>query len=638
MHYNVDFLISAAFILAIVLFHFACRRRTDDLNTHAFGILAALSAMDVVFEIISTWYIVFCAGSYSFGAVASTTIFYLFQAMLPFALVYYVFTLHENRITPSLRVILMGMPTMILCGIILTNPITGMLFYFDAVGYQRGPWYMIMYYSAMAHFSVAMLFVVLWRKTMDRNRIKALFEILLLVTAGVAVQTANQSILTTGFGTSLGVLALFITINNPHINIDSLTGLHDKQYLIRRLDELIANDRSFHVITVDVYQLEQINKISGVQGGDELLRTVTAKLKGLCGRVYRMTGKRFLLLTFTLEEYDRLAGDLKRLFEHNASSGDARAVIASPAVLSGIVNAERLGSGSLVLDYAEYLESLSPKSGVTELVQDDRKTMLSFNRSKKIEQFLYEAIEQDLFEVYYQPVYSIKEKGYITLEALSRLNHPEFGWIPPDVFIQLAEKNRLINQVTELQFRRVCRFIKENEPVLSAQIRNVKFNLSPLDLLNSDHGRRFVQVMDEYGLPHDSIQFEITETMATEYTANLYKMIEEFRKQGIHLCLDDFGSGYANLNTVMRLPFSVIKLDRSLLHNICSDARSATFYHSIVVTLQNIGYYIVAEGVETRDEFELLSGWGVDMIQGYFFSRPLPPSELLQTLREQAAK
>ena len=130
-------------------------------------------------------------------------------------------------------------------------------------------------------------------------------------------------------------------------------------------------------------------------------------------------------------------------------------------------------------------------------------------------------------------------------------------------------------------------------------------------------------------------QFEITETVATEYSESFSKAIEEFTKAGIGLCLDDFGSGYANLNTVMRLPFSVIKVDRSLLFDICRDEKRAIFYESVVETFHKMNYHIVSEGVETQEEMEQISSWGVDMIQGYYFSRPLPEKELLALLKKQ---
>ena len=193
----------------------------------------------------------------------------------------------------------------------------------------------------------------------------------------------------------------------------------------------------------------------------------------------------------------------------------------------------------------------------------------------------------------------------------------------------------LTNPFTEIQLRRVCRFLCEN-PALRASIANVKINLSPLDLIQSESGSHLVRILGEYGLPCSCFQFEITETVATEYSASLTRVAESLQAAGIGLCLDDFGSGYANLNTVMQLPFSVIKLDRSLLFHICTDKNAALFYQSIVSAFCRLGYRIVAEGVETQEEMELLRSWNVDMIQGYYFSRPLPPDDLLRLLTGSA--
>ena len=151
--------------------------------------------------------------------------------------------------------------------------------------------------------------------------------------------------------------------------------------------------------------------------------------------------------------------------------------------------------------------------------------------------------------------------------------------------------------------------------------------------MRNDCSGHFIRIMDKYGIPHEWIQFEITETVATEYNASLGIIVEEFLNAGIRLCLDDFGSGYANLNTVMKLPFSTIKLDRSLLYEICHDNTRAMFYQSIVETFHKMNYHIVSEGVETKEEVELISRWGVDMIQGYYFSKPLPETELLRIMQ-----
>ena len=561
MTYNIDFLIAAMVILLLVLWYFLGQKRAEDLNNQVFLFFAIIGILDVVAELASNYYISFPNSNCEIAAMLATTIFYLLQALLPFTVICYIQTLHDNKIISAKKMFLSGVPTFILMGMILTNPFTEKLFYFDIpAGYMKGPWYMLMYYSALCHMAAALILIVIWRKKLGYQKVKSLLEILLISGAGVVIQLLYHPLLTTGFGMSLGILALFITINNPHANIDTLTG--------------------------------------------------------------------------SLEEYEYYLTQLKRMFDGNSKLNVNNKIITMPVIISGIMNAQKLGDSGLILEYAEYLEALSAKNGLTEVIQDDYQTMNGFLYNKRVEQYLHKAITEDLFEIYYQPVYSTRKKCFITLEALSRLQHPELGWIAPDVFIQIAEKNHMIEQITDLQFSRVCRFLGENR-YLMRHLLNVKVNLSSLDLMRNDCSRHFIQIMDAYKIPHNWIQFEITETVATECNAGLRRVAEEFTAAGIGFCLDDFGSGYANLNTVMRLPFSVIKVDRSLLFDICRDEKRAIFYESVVETFHKMNYHIVSEGVETQEEMEQISSWGVEMIQGYYFSKPLPEKELLELLKKQ---
>ena len=561
MTYNIDFLIAAMVILLLVLWYFLGQKRAEDLNNQVFLFFAVIGILDVVAELASNYYISFPNSNCEIAAMLATTIFYLLQALLPFTVICYIQTLHDNKIISAKKMFLSGVPTFILMGMILTNPFTEKLFYFDIpAGYMKGPWYMLMYYSALCHMAAALILIVIWRKKLGYQKVKSLLEILLISGAGVVIQLLYHPLLTTGFGMSLGILVLFITINNPHANIDTLTG--------------------------------------------------------------------------SLEEYEYYLTQLKRMFDGNSKLNVNNKIITVPVIISGIMNAQKHGDSGLILEYAEYLEALSAKNGLTEVIQDDYQTMNGFLYNKRVEQYLHKAITEDLFEIYYQPVYSTRKKCFITLEALSRLQHPELGWIAPDVFIQIAEKNHMIEQITDLQFSRVCRFLGENR-YLMRHLLNVKVNLSSLDLMRNDCSRHFIRIMDAYKIPHNWIQFEITETVATECNAGLRRVAEEFTAAGIGLCLDDFGSGYANLNTVMRLPFSVIKVDRSLLFDICRDEKRAIFYESVVETFHKMNYHIVSEGVETQEEMEQISSWGVEMIQGYYFSKPLPEKELLELLKKQ---
>ena len=633
MMYNADFLIAAVVILLLVLRNFLGQKRAEDLNSRIFLFFAVIGILDVIAELVSNYYITSGDGDFGLAAVVTTTIFYLFQALLPYALLCYIMTLHDNKLISVKKMLLAGLATILLASIVLTNPFTEKLFYFDvSAGYVEGPWYRLMYYSALFHLAVILILVISWRKEFGPRKTKVILDILILCGCGVVIQLLHYPLLMTGFGMSLGILALFLTINNPNANRDSLTGVYNHLYLTRRSDELIAAGKSFHIITIYLYQLKHINKVAGVEGGDYILQLTAKKLEELCGsRVFRITGKRFLVLTMSLQEYEYYITQIKKMFETDMQLDADSSKPATPVILSGIVHGQKLGTSGLMLEYAEYLESLSMQNGVIEVIQDDQQTMDGFLYNKKVEQYLHTAIAQDLFEVYYQPVYSTEKNDFVTLEALSRLHHPELGWIAPDVFIQIAEKNHMIEQITDLQFKRVCMFINEHRDLMK-KLFNIKVNLSSLDLMRSDCSSHFIRMMDDMDIHHDWIQFEITETVATEYNAGLGMVIDGFMAAGVRLCLDDFGSGYANLNTVMRLPFSAIKIDRTLLFDICNDKKRAMFYQSIVETFHRMGYSIVSEGVETEEEMSLLSSWGVDMIQGYYFSRPHPVEELLKLL------
>ena len=486
---NIHYLIAGMAVLLVVIWQYSRQRQMDDRNSRMFRRLLSVVSLDVAAELVSTGFILYAPYSFNVCRMLSNTVFYLFQALLPLLLLYYVCTLCTSRVIAPSAVLRMGIPTIALVCIILTNPFTEMLFYFDGTGYRHGPWYLLLYVSALLHIAGAAVFVAVHRASVSRRNLASLFAVFALAALGIAAQAVNPEVLTTGFGLSLSILAMYLTINNPCACMDSLTGLNDKQYLLRRMDELTDAHKAFHIITVYAYQLEHMNKIAGMRGGDEFLRRAAERMQEIAGRnVFRVTGRRFLLLTFSLREYETCLTRLRQLF--HTQPDDAQSA-PTPVILCGVVNAEKLGTSGLVLDYAEYLESLVSQSGETQVIQNDRKTMDSFHYNKQVEQFLHRAIEEDLFEVYYQPVYSLHRQRYVTLEALSRLRHPELGWISPDIFIRLAEKNHLITQITELQLRRVCRFLREN-PALRASIANVKINLSPLDLIQSESGSHLV--------------------------------------------------------------------------------------------------------------------------------------------------
>ena len=633
MDYNMDFLIAALIFLLLILYHFLRQRKAGQANSRAFLFFMAVGIADILFDLISTILILWGGPHLRSATELSLLLLYLMQVLLPFTLFLYTQSLRRTarRVRPAVKTA-WAVPAVLMALMVLGNHWSGLLFRMDTQGiYSRGPLYLATYLHALFYVLLCALSSILRYRELGPKRFASIWEFLIIAGTCVAIQAAFNNLLVTGFGISLGIAVLFLTINNPYQYTDNLTGVLDVQCFREIVQEKIVRGKKFHLLSVDLHQIKQVNMVLGTGAGNQMLMQAAQALQeaSFSDLVFRVTGKRFLVILHTLEEYMAVRSRIQQYF--SAISEQRGAEDAFPVVICGVFDGELLGESDVLLAYLEYLISSVPRSAETTLIQGDEKTLRGFRYTQEIERFLDTALEQDLFEVYYQPVYSTEAGGYVSLEALSRLRHPNLGAVPPEVFIGIAEKNNRIAKIGLLQFRRICRFIKEH-PSLMTGIRNVKFNLSPAELLKSGYSRDLIGLIREYELSPSYFQFEITETVATRYSEDLYRAVTEFTQAGIGLCLDDFGSGYANLNTVLQLPFSEIKLDKSLLSGICDTPKIASFYRSIVSVLQDMGYQIVSEGVETKQELDLVCRWGVTMIQGYYFSKPLSEAEILHSL------
>ena len=515
---------------------------------------------------------------------------------------------------------------------VTANLRTGWLFYFNQEGrFIRGSFHFLLYGYVFFFMLVIVAFMLLYGKTAEKEIRRTIWRFWFIEAACLFLQIAAERILLTGFGLSVGLWLIYLTMNNPGEYTDSMTGLFDKQYFDKWIGEKLYRKESFHLLAVDARNMKQINRIYGTRVGDQLLIRAAKGFREITDsvQIFRITGNCFLAVLDSLTDYEKAREGIEEFLKKPFFIENEK--VSFHAAICGIMNAEKLEKEDSILSYIEYMISLIQNRQDTVLIQSDSKILEGFRYEQEVEHFLQKAVKEDLFEVYYQPVYSIKNQDFITLEALSRLKHPVLGMIPPDVFIGIAEKQGMISAVGCLQLHKVCRFIKEHEYIMK-KIQNVKFNLSPSELMKPGYSHVLIGIIQGYGLDPGYFQFEITENVATEYSESFCTAIDDFAEVGIHMCLDDFGSGYANLNAVLRIPFSAVKMDRSLLSGVSSDPQTATFYRSIVMILQHMGYKVIAEGAETEKEVKLLEKWGVDMIQGYYFSRPLCEEKLLEKI------
>lgn len=633
MGYINYFQITALVLIALIAIHYFSHKRLTNAENRVFVSFLVLGGTYIFLDMICGTVAEKGCGTNIKMASGIFILYYLSVALLPYAFFCYVriITGIQKEKYKWLKTAWIILPAGMSLAVVL-NVKVRWLFYFTEDGQLvRGSYHDLLYVYIVLLGGIISYFTARYGKTTEIEIRRTIWRFLGIEACCLAIQVFTGRVLLTGFGVAAGLWLIYLTLNNPGDYTDSMTGLFDKQYFDKWIEEKIYRKESFHLLAVDAYNMKQINRIYGTSVGDQLLIQVAKGFQEITNsvQVFRITGNCFVAVLDSLSGYEKARDGveefLKKTFLIEKES------VSFHTAICGIMNAEKLEKEDAILAYIEYMVSLSQNAEETVVIQSDNKILEGFRYEQEVEQFLRKAVEEDLFEVYYQPVYSIKNKSFITLEALSRLKHPTLGMIPPDVFIGIAEKQGLISDVGNLQLRRVCRFIKEHE-YLMEKIWNVKFNLSPSELMKTGYSHVLIGIIQEYGLNPEYFQFEITESVATEYSESFCTAIDDFAKVGIRMCLDDFGSGYANLNAVLRIPFSAVKMDRSLLGGISSDKQAALFYHSIVMIMQHMGYKVIAEGAETEKEVKLLEKWGVDMIQGYYFSRPLNEKDLLEKI------
>jgi len=244
---------------------------------------------------------------------------------------------------------------------------------------------------------------------------------------------------------------------------------------------------------------------------------------------------------------------------------------------------------------------------------------------------LVEALNNDEFDVYFQPKIDLKSRRVTGLEALVRWNHPVKGLIRPDTFISMAEENNLIGQLTQIVCKKSIRYATELQAVKSDI--NIAINISVDALKNLEWPDVMAGLVENAGLEHSRITFEITESRLMENISVALDILSRLSLKRFKLSIDDFGTGYSSMEQLQRIPFSELKIDRAFVNGASEDTSARAILESSVLLAKKLNMKVVAEGVETQKDWNLLESLEVDQVQGYFISRPLPFEKLVDWLK-----
>ena len=564
---------------------------------------------------------------------ASTTIFFLLLCMIPLIIYSYAnnlafsyskigkIFLYINRAFYLVYVI-----------IVLINIKTGWIFRYDMeLGYVRGPLKNITYLLTGYYAVHTIVSTIIKHKTMPR-RVFFVFLIYPFISMGfLCFQLFNAKVIMTGVASFAALFFVYITIQADLQEYDVITGLMTepklKKYVTERSSEgylfvLSIENSNMLMQNMDSTEMNQLLFSIGKQ--------ITRHFKNFS---YHVSTNRFAGICSSMEELYDFSECIEQFINDVNKNYDDILPAPLDAYYVGVNFVKgKISYETLTEVINDILVKEKRENHHTLKICDDS-ILLSMERKKEIYKILKRELNIDSrqFHIWYQPIYSVKEKKFTCMEALARLNFTEIGNISPVEFIEVAENRGLIEKLGFVVFEKVCKFISENINIIQA----VSVNFSVYQMVNPNVVEKVLSTIRKYNLSPNRIIMEITESIFIEDFNVVKANMITLAKEGIRFYLDDFGTGYSNLANVVKLPFSTIKIDRSLVLMTEDDAKGDLFLKNILSTFKDAGFDILVEGVETMSQSETVQNDGADYIQGFLFSRAIPEKECIELFKKQ---
>lgn len=389
-------------------------------------------------------------------------------------------------------------------------------------------------------------------------------------------------------------------------------------------------NRHFVILFVKIFDYNVMLDSLGQEDAEQFIRQVCAYMNSLKRNVLTFQlEKDILAVKFPYRnkaEWNTLFEEVKERFSQPWRSGLLESMLSVGYVTADCPNE---------IPDMEMFHRLLGNVALAPIEAGETINALSFLGEDKEQQILTairRALDENRFQVFYQPIYSTHEKKVIAAEALIRLFDPEFGFIPPEPMIALAEREGYILQIGEIVFTEVCRFYSENH-LDKLGIEYIEVNLSAVQCMQSRLAEQFMGIMRQFNLSSEHINFEITETSAMISNTEVSRNIAHFELHGVSLSLDDYGTGYSNISYLYNLPFLFMKVDKSILWSAGENEKADIILRNTFRMANRLHMKVVMEGVETEEQIRKLLELKCDYFQGYYFSKPVEGSKFIEYVK-----
>ena len=560
--------------------------------------------------------------------------YFVFHTTLSICFALYIMNVNGTSIGRSRGFyILFALPYICAELLVLTNGYTGLAFYMDEhFVYHRGPLMPVLYAIGAFYIILGFVFFVRYNQAVSRVDRNAIGVVIVMAALGIVVQALHPELLVELFAEALAFLMLMVLLEERSGHIDPLTGALNRLALADANRRLILTNQHYSLILVKLNNLELYSRLFDGREMEKLLRQISTWLIAISSEqdlfCYGRGEFAIVLMDPSPEATERKVGQILKRFEKEWKS--SKMTLRLDATVA-IVHIPEEAATLEQLDEMLTAVYQNTETGTRLLRYDE---LMSFQRRFNLELALRRAIEDKKLRVWYQPIWSTEQRRTVAAEALLRIDDEVFRSISPEVYIPIAEKSGLIRDIGMFVFSECCRFLQEH-PAETKDLAYIELNLSIYQFVYDDLAKAFEQIRSGVGIPASRINIEITETASEQAVAGVAEGMEKLRRLGYTFSLDDFGSGYSNLNRLIAGDFVNVKIDKPLLWEADKNPNTRRLLESLTHIIRGLGYNVIQEGVETQAQLERVTASGGNMIQGYYFSRPLPEEEFLLYLRAE---
>ena len=406
---------------------------------------------------------------------------------------------------------------------------------------------------------------------------------------------------------------------------DPLTKLYSRNFFFEYANRIHQYHPQWHMdaVVVNIEQFHSVNALNGREFGDRVLAAIGEGIRDFLAETEGIAS-RFEADRFDI--YCQQHGDYRALLEQVQDRVNALSNKASIRLRMGVAPWREGLEPVVLFDSAGAACSMVRGNYKTRLMVYDEEMHQRELMNQRLMNDLRRAVDDKELTVYYQPKYNVQcdPPRLSSAEALIRWNHPELGMVSPGSFIPLFENNGQISTVDNYVWDEAARQVAEWRQKLGV-VLPVSVNLSRVDVFDPTLEDRLEGLIERYGLDHSALKLEVTESAYTDNAEQMIERISRLRARGFEIEMDDFGSGYSSLNMLSYMPIDVLKMDMQFVRNIVQSEKDFRLVQLVLDIAKYLKVPVVAEGVETEQQLDMLKGAGCDLVQGYYFSRPLPP-------------